>query len=61
VESGGMERCVEIRPQTPPQNKASQESGMIEVMKAEISGLFLLDLLIGIQRHRKNSFHQAGF
>ncbi|SVA77558.1 uncharacterized protein METZ01_LOCUS130412 [marine metagenome] len=56
-----MERCVEIRPQTPPQNRASQESGMIEVMKAEISGLFLLDLLISIQRHRKHSFHQAGF
>jgi len=47
VESGGMERCVEIRPQTPPQNRASQESGMIEVMKAEISGLVLL-LILGL-------------
>ena len=42
-----MERCVEIRPQTPPQNRASQESGMIEVMKAEISGLVLL-LILGL-------------
>jgi len=42
-----MERCVEIRPQTPPQYRASQESGMIEVMKAEIFGLVLL-LILGL-------------
>jgi len=29
-----MERCVEIRPQTPPQNRASQESGMIDRITA---------------------------
>ena len=57
-----MERCVEIRPQTPPQNRASQESGMIDRITALLLfiGLaFCQDITVAVYDFENNGLDDS--